>query len=147
MKVVEAPMTSKAHGQPSVGVARAAGARRVAAGAWGAATALGDWTSTWRALRSGACIDNHAQCPVDALSPESRAQALARQAVESLGAVALNADAAVVVGTSKGSIEGWLGGDVSPAGLADVAESVARQVQSCGPRLTVCAACASGLHA
>jgi 3-oxoacyl-[acyl-carrier-protein] synthase II len=147
MKFVEAPMTSKAHGQPSVGVVRAAGARRVAVRAWGAVTVLGDWDATWAGLMSGACIEDHARYPADASSTESRAGALARRAVASLGAVALDADAAVVVGTSKGSIEGWLEGDVSATGLADVADSVSRQVGSRGPRLTVCAACASGLHA
>jgi len=64
-----------------------------------------------------------------------------------------HADLALVVGTSKGPIEEWLGHS-SPAaratdwGLAGVASGVAREMGlGPGPRSTICTACASGLHA
>jgi 3-oxoacyl-[acyl-carrier-protein] synthase II len=59
----------------------------------------------------------------------------------------VSAEAAVVVGTSKGSVEDWLAGAPAPTGLADIAERVATSFGLYGPRLTVSAACASGLHA
>lgn len=66
-------------------------------------------------------------------------------------------DYATVVGTSKGSIESWLAptvkhmaispciaGGPDPTGLADIAAALAK---GDGPRLTISAACASGLIA
>jgi len=53
----------------------------------------------------------------------------------------------VIVGTSKGSVEDWLGGAPAPSGLADIAEHIGNTLRLGGPRLSVSAACASGLLA
>src|SRR5207302_8186491 len=66
---------------------------------------------------------------------------------------------ALVVGTSKGPIERWMTAPpvepyrtnqicANPMGLHEIAESLARELwRGHGPRLTVSAACASGLQA
>ena len=149
MKVVEAPITPKGHGQPSVGVlprrevARVE-ATRVAVRAWSARTAFGDLRTTWDALSAGRFINDHARCD-DVRAPRRCSQLgllVARDA-----ACGLHDGAGVVVGTSKGSVEDWLNGTVSPDGLGDIAGTVATALRLSGPRLTVSAACASGLHA
>jgi 3-oxoacyl-(acyl-carrier-protein) synthase len=61
-------------------------------------------------------------------------------------------DTVLVVGTSKGAVESWLdpdplAGGLLPTGIASIADDVARQLGLSGLRLTVSAACASGLHA
>jgi 3-oxoacyl-[acyl-carrier-protein] synthase II len=134
----------KTHGQPSVGFRRLDEVQRVAIRAWSAHTLFGDLRASWEALLSGRFIDDHARCE-NVRGPRRCAQlarAVARDAARNL-----HDDAALVVGTSKGSVEDWLGGSTSADGLADVARDVADALHLCGPRLTVSAACASGLHA
>jgi 3-oxoacyl-[acyl-carrier-protein] synthase II len=71
-----------------------------------------------------------------------------------MDASSLDRGAAVVVGTSKGTVESWMPGArgtgaacPSPEGLSDVAAALGSRFALRGPRLTVSAACASGLHA
>jgi 3-oxoacyl-[acyl-carrier-protein] synthase II len=139
MKVVEARMTSKARGQPSVGLATP----RVAIRGWRVTTVFGDAGQTWDALLAGRCINDHSR--VEGLDGPWRAKHLV--ALKPLLMQPLDHDAAVVVGTSKGSVEGWLDGYVYPSGLADIAVACSTLPQLRGPRLTVSAACASGLIA
>lgn len=147
MKAVEPPIAPRADAHASAAAAGPRQAPRVAVRGWGAATALGDLAATWSGLLSGRFISDHARCHVNAPPTDSRVLSLARDVVEQLGPCALDEDAAVVIGTSKGSVEQWLSARVSPAGLADIADAVARLVRTRGPRLTLSAACASGLHA
>jgi len=135
---------NKAHGQRSVGLEVPDRAPRVAVRAWSARTAFGDLRATWDALLSGRFIEDHARCE-DVTVPHRCAKLAQRVARDA--AANLDHGAAVVVGTSKGSVEDWLDGAVSSDGLADVARSVAEDLRLRGPRLTVSAACASGLHA
>jgi 3-oxoacyl-[acyl-carrier-protein] synthase II len=134
----------KAHGQPSVGFRRPEKIPRVAIRAWSARTAFGDLRSTWEALLSGRFVNDHTRCE-DVRRPRRCSQLARVIAREAAGH--LHGDAALVVGTSKGSVEDWLDGSVSTDGLADIARDVADALQLRGPRLTVSAACASGLHA
>ena len=143
MRVVEAPIVTQAHGTRSVGFElekETHRASRVALRSWGMITSFGDLRSTWDALLEGRFISDHARC-------EGRVIELARATAAHVAKDRMNSSAALVVGTSKGSVENWLGGHVSPAGLADVAAAVADAADLHGPRLTVSAACASGLHA
>ena len=137
MRVVEAPT---ARG-PTAGVPAA----RVAVRGWSMVTPLGDdLEAQWRRLLEGAFIADHA-------SSGRRAAELAQSAVARLGHHRIDSGAAVVVGTSKGSVENWLepSGDLARrcVGLGDIAAVVAAGCGAGGPRLTVSAACASGLHA
>lgn len=147
MKVVEGPIAPEAHGRRSVGFADPIEWRRVVVRSWGAVTAFGDTGATWQALLSGRSISDHARCEVARTPHESRAQALARNVLERTDLHNLDRDAAVVVGTSKGSVESWIDGDVALAGLGDIAHHVSQVTGTRGPRLTVSAACASGLQA
>jgi 3-oxoacyl-[acyl-carrier-protein] synthase II len=133
----------KAHGQPSVGLVRPRRVPRVAITRWSARTGFGDLRETWEVLLSGRAVNDHARLE-DLEGPGRARQAAVAVARSILG---LAADAAVVVGTSKGSVEDWLAGDVPAAGLGDVAAEVARAMNLQGPRMTVSAACTSGLHA
>ncbi len=57
-------------------------------------------------------------------------------------------ETALLVGTSKGPVEQWLAGDVAREGLAAVASELSVSLgMGMGPRLTLSAACSSGLHA
>jgi 3-oxoacyl-[acyl-carrier-protein] synthase II len=131
-----------------------AGALRVAVGAWDAFTPFGTLDETWDALLSGRFLRDHARFAPAEEGVTPRALELAHHAVGRAGRIGLDSSAAVVVGTSKGTVESWLPGGEEPAharpplpGLADVAESLADRFELRGPRLTVSAACASGLHA
>ena len=131
---------------------------RVAIRAWGAMTAFGDLAQTWDALLAGRFITDHTRAPLGAT--RRRALELALSATHGV-APAVDRDAGLIVGTSKGAIENWIApfADVSPtseddasrspgpAGLGDVADGLAERLRLSGPRLTVSAACASGLHA
>lgn len=146
MRVVEAPIVTKAHGRLSVGFGLDKPcAPRVALRSWGLVTPLGGgvW-STWDALLEGRFIADHAKCGGFAID-------LARASVAQVATDGLRSGAALVVGTSKGSVENWLEppGDVRrrTIGLGDIGAALARQFSLRGPRLTVSAACASGLHA
>jgi 3-oxoacyl-[acyl-carrier-protein] synthase II len=123
-------------------------------------------SSTWHALLRGDHVKTHSRVPINAPAAQSRVTALAllaaRQAIEEARWSQLdNADdrAAVLVGTSKGPVESWLSppqhmevmsyivGGLNPNGIADVAATIGRNFHFTGPRLTLSAACASGLHA
>ena len=118
---------------------------RVAIRATSLHTAFGDADATWGALLAGRCVSDHARS--DAVTGPCRAARLAERVARQAAAGGVDPEAAVVVGTSKGSVEAWLMGVVSPAGLADITARVADALSLRGPRLTVSAACASGLHA
>ena len=126
-------------------------------------------TATWDRLRAGGYIDTHARCPVETLG--SRVMALAElAAADCLASVpgwtpAATADerTALVVATSRGPADDWADAAArSPArdppaafrqpsatfGLSAVTDALARTIgHGFGPRLTLSAACASGLHA
>jgi 3-oxoacyl-(acyl-carrier-protein) synthase len=127
---------------------------RVAITSWAARTAFGDLAETWRRLLQGHAIDDHAR--LTDCGETERAVALARAVTSKL---TVNADAAVIVGTSKGSIEEWFhpppvtstsdkpASGLRASGLADIAAALATDLDTRGPLLTLSAACASGLHA
>jgi 3-oxoacyl-[acyl-carrier-protein] synthase II len=155
---------SKAHGRPSVGFGALHDARehtvpRVEIASWSAVTPIARGDGLWRALLSGAHITDHARCFPDERIPKPRAVSLACRAAEPLVRGGLDPDAAVVVGTSKGTVEHWIadasevgvGADapvgLPTSGLSDIANTLASRFALRGPRLTVSAACASGLHA
>lgn len=117
---------------------------------------------TWKSLLAGGFIRAHSPIPLprgDERQPRVNQLAIhaARQAVRDAGwtAADLASDrTALVVGTSKGPIESWITpalqllGQDNVYGLADVATDVARDLSfGRGARLTVSAACATGLHA
>ena len=123
----------------------------------GLVTPLGDSAATtWESLLGGRFITDHSKVNLEPPAGISRVSNLAiraaREAVRDVSASSLR-DAAIVVGTSKGPVEDWLGARESEApaepgfGLAQVATDVARECQIFGPRLTISTACASGLHA
>src|SRR5438045_1563265 len=95
----------------------------------GLVTALGDSaTATWASLLAGRYISDHAKVPFESPSGHSRVSSLAiraaREAVQSADVASLR-DAALVVGTSKGPVENWIGEGGAPAesdwGLAGIA--------------------------
>jgi 3-oxoacyl-[acyl-carrier-protein] synthase II len=117
----------------------------------GLVTPLGNTADeTWNALLAGRFITTHARCPLDRTSPDRvhrLAVAAAREAVE---------DAhwndrpggALVVGTSKGSVDRWLAAPPVDSFLESTALAVRASLPLLdGPSLTLSAACASGLHA
>jgi 3-oxoacyl-[acyl-carrier-protein] synthase II len=137
----------------------------------GLATPLGlTLLETWQSLCGGGAIRQHARLTLPS-HPAGRpgrfpavAEAVAREAMAS--AAWGNADgAALVLGTSKGPVEDWMarlpnagppaGGphppesadDLPGFGLSEPATGLARRIRLSGPRLTLSAACASGLHA
>ncbi len=119
---------------------------------------------TWQALLAGQSIRDHSRARLDHSTSTPRATALAMQAADEAIAHAgwriAGEPIALIVGTSKGPIESWItppppskSDKVKAAGrcdygLAEVAADVAEHLGlAAGPRLTVSAACASGLHA
>lgn len=113
----------------------------------------------WDALLSGRYITDHSKIPLETCETIPRVSQLAiRAAREALGSKANwsnDQETALVVGTSKGPVEDWLKppsrlsdlkGPVD-FGLAGLATGLAHNLGLIGPRLTVSAACASGLHA
>lgn len=143
---------------------------RVVVAGQGLVTALGTSASqTWEAILAGRAIDTHSSAPCESRANEPRVTTLAthaaREAIVSAGwsrHELSREPVAIIVGTSKGPVETWLtapplhissspyvsaGGD-NGFGLAGVCEAVAQEVGAGeGPRLTLSAACASGLHA
>ena len=114
---------------------------------------------TWQALLAGRYIQDHAKIPLEFPAGLPRVSHLAlRAAREAIGQAGCNDPAqidAVVLATSKGPIESWLD---APAGFSDVvilgryglsqpATDVANALGVASPRLTISAACASGLCA
>jgi 3-oxoacyl-[acyl-carrier-protein] synthase II len=134
---------AKARGEPSAGTGRSRCVPRVAVRKWSARTVFGDLGETWDALLSGRHISDHARIP--GVTGTGRLKQAAAMRV--MLADGIDPDAALVVGTSKGSVEDWLNGHVWPTGLADVAAAITALNCLRGPRLTVSAACASGLLA
>ena len=154
----------RAHARPSAGFAvdamHAASppAPLVAIESWSVTTVLGrGLLGTYRRLLDGDCIADHTRV-ADVRAP-GRAAALARFVAGQLTCAGFSSGAAVVVGTSKGSVEDWFDpppvtstsdnphGGLSVSGLGDIAAAVSRACRTNGPVLTVSAACASGLHA
>jgi 3-oxoacyl-[acyl-carrier-protein] synthase II len=140
----------------------------------GLLTPLGNLEQTWSALHAGRAITGSGVVDSDAAGVPIRpmpadhptprifhlALAAARQACASIPADILHdPDTALVVGTSKGPMDCWITplphmstatyviGGLQPAGLGDLASSLAGELGIRGPRLTYCGACASGLHA
>ena len=141
-------------GQPSAAVRAppdhpASRTPRVTITSWSAVTPIAEPGSFWGALLSGVHVTDHARCFPDDVIPPPRATALALRAAERTVPAHLDPQTAVVVGTSKGTVEHWLGDarGLRASGLADTADGVATRFALNGPRLTVSAACASGLHA
>jgi 3-oxoacyl-[acyl-carrier-protein] synthase II len=115
---------------------------------------------TWDALLAGRYITDHARVPLTFPDNQPRVSHLAiraaREAIASTRWGSLNdRSTALVVGTSKGPVEEWL---KCPSGLSDQkswvdfglagpASDIAHALGLVGPRLTISAACASGLHA
>jgi len=125
----------------------------------GLITALGrSVKETWAALLDGKFIRDHTRAKTQR---EPRIQEIAfcaaREALNDSGwspNVIGDAGTALVVGTSKGPIESWMTAPPQDAyrtkqiGLHEIAESLAREFRfGYGPRATLSAACASGLHA
>jgi 3-oxoacyl-[acyl-carrier-protein] synthase II len=137
----------------------------------GLVTPLGvDAERTWDRLLGGAYVGDHCRAAGgwDRKSERARAAEMAirvaREAVAQAGWGAADDDAsctAIVVGTSKGTIERWVGrakhmsrgacvagGMLEPAGLGDIAALLGSEPGfAASPRLTVSGACASGLLA
>jgi 3-oxoacyl-[acyl-carrier-protein] synthase II len=124
----------------------------------GVVTPLGNSADeTWRALLEGHSILDHARVNLAEPVECSRASRLAlRAAREAMShakwgeRVTRASDTALIVGTSKGSIEDWTtaGRTQTCDGLSEIANDLARHCKFArGPRLTLSAACASGLHA
>jgi 3-oxoacyl-[acyl-carrier-protein] synthase II len=147
-----------------------AAAPRVAISGYGLITPLGGLApATWDAIVAGQFVVDHALAPLADRADHLRVVTLARHAArEAVASAGWSRDeledetTAVIVGTSKGPVESWLNAppeDMSSStyeaagaddvfGLASVCDAVAREVGAgFGPRLTLSAACASGLHA
>lgn len=129
---------------------------RVAIAGWAALTIFGDHASGWDGLVGGSRINDHTRATW--FGRDDRASRLAHGVALQLYGAGIDRDAAVVVGTSKGTVEEWLGPPppttsdnsrrgVRAEGLADLAADLGLWLGGRGPRLTVSAACASGLHA
>jgi 3-oxoacyl-[acyl-carrier-protein] synthase II len=127
----------------------------------GLITPLGRSTSaTFDALLAGRCISTHTRLEAAKCGDLPRVVSLAIEAADEAIAQARwgsqASNAAVVACTSKGSVEAWLNPpmarsfgpyDVPCFGLADLSVRLARHIGSAdAPRLTLSAACASGLH-
>jgi 3-oxoacyl-[acyl-carrier-protein] synthase II len=116
---------------------------------------------TWSALMEGRFIRDHARVKLPSPQHEDRATATAihaaREAIAQAGwtqPVLSSDDTALVVATSKGPVESWIGSPVTRAsspcrfGLGGIATWLAESIGlGRGARLTLSAACASGLHA
>lgn len=131
---------------------------RICITGWGLATALGATApATWEALLAGRFIADHAAVAASESTGKGEARAATTAAMvarQAIAHAAWDADiladdgTALVVGTSKGPVLDWLAGHLEPPGLGQVAQSLATHLKmGCGPRLTLSAACASGLHA
>lgn len=137
---------------------------------WGLVSPLGvDAGSTWDALLAGKFICDHATAALPREGGRSRTSQLAlRAAREAVAGAGWSGEqisddqTALVVGTSKGPVELWLNalpphmsivpyveaGRSDSFGLAQIATDLATEMRlGRGPKLTLSAACASGLHA
>jgi 3-oxoacyl-[acyl-carrier-protein] synthase II len=134
-------------------------------------------SQTWASLLSGASIRNHARIDLDQPDDHPRVTQLALRAAHEAVAQArwrqrstASDSTAIIVATSKGPVESWIAPPppstsdkpstrvdshpakpamVSPVyGLASIATTLANEFDlQDAPRLTLSAACASGLHA
>jgi len=119
----------------------------------GLISALGNSADeTWGQLVRGEFISDHSMVNKQ-WGCQSRVVGLALDAArEAAGEAGWNDEeirsAGLVVGTSKGAIVDWIENGSCGAGVGDVAFEVARELGiGFGPRLTISAACASGLLA
>jgi 3-oxoacyl-[acyl-carrier-protein] synthase II len=119
----------------------------------GLVTPLGNSVSqTWDTLLAGGAIGDHAR--VAGITGSDRcvqiALAAAEEAVQNAGwsREFLSSDRTILIAaTSKGPIESWLAGFVDPRGVGQIASEVADGLgMVSSPRLTLSAACATGLH-
>lgn len=124
----------------------------------GLVTPLGNCADeTWHALVAGQSIADHTRVNLDDPVECSRVTRLAlRASREALSRARWDQmhtrhDAtALVVGTSKGTIEDWTTAArvATGLGLSEIAHDIATSCEfGNGPRITLSAACASGLHA
>jgi 3-oxoacyl-[acyl-carrier-protein] synthase II len=139
----------------------------------GLITPLGNGVrQTWRALMEGKFIRDHARCSTgfQHVAGEARAgspwyemprvvrlaHAAALEAIQQAqwsAQTLSDPSTALLIGTSKGPIESWLGGAFGAHrddafGLAELGTTLAPTLHfGAGPILTYSAACASGLHA
>jgi 3-oxoacyl-[acyl-carrier-protein] synthase II len=143
---------------------------RVAIAGYGLITPLGGLAApTWDAIVAERFILDHGRVALADRADEPRVLTLAlhaaREAVASSGWLRNDPEdetTAIIVGTSKGPVETWMNapplhmlnstyeaaGADDVFGLASVCDAVARELGAgFGPRLTLSAACASGLHA
>jgi 3-oxoacyl-[acyl-carrier-protein] synthase II len=107
---------------------------------------------TWSALLAGQFIRDHAALRDRRI--ENFATDCAKEAIAQAGwspEILSDPSTALIVGTSKGPVKNWL---ISPPqanvnfGLAELATNIAAAIgHSLGPRATLSAACASGIHA
>jgi 3-oxoacyl-[acyl-carrier-protein] synthase II len=117
--------------------------------------------STWQALLAGRSIRDHARVADIGAAPdalpfgaqlnnpfsESRVYQIARRAalIAARGSAGIDA---LVVGTSKGEADAWIALSSLPlAGIGNLAALLGADLEIRGPRLTISAACASGLQA
>jgi len=123
----------------------------------GAVTPLGrDLSETWSALIEGRRIVDLSRAQSPDMPSVARVSALAiRSAEQAISAAGWSRgdlasdDVALIVGTSKGPVDAWLAHSFSTSsyGLDCVARDVAAHLRlGTGPRLTVAAACSSGLQ-
>jgi 3-oxoacyl-[acyl-carrier-protein] synthase II len=118
----------------------------------------GSAQQSWSNLLAGHFIRDHARVLLQSAGP-SRVQQLgliaAREALTQAGWSARelgDPQTALCVGTSKGPVESWLNenqiGQRQGFGLAELGAGLARELgHGFGPRSTLSAACASGIHA
>lgn len=110
----------------------------------GLLTPLGPTTAaTWSALLQGRHVRNHR---ADSRTIYASAINVVRQAMTAARWSDAES-AAVVIGTSKGTVRDWLRGSTTAVGISELAERIAHELHADGPRLTYSAACASSLHA
>ncbi len=112
--------------------------------------------SSWRGLLDGRFILDSGRVDQEAHADEPRVNLLALRAAEQALSEAKwsgeeRSSAALLVGTSKGPVESWIGASACNSitrGISDTASCLADKLGfSTGPRRTLSAACASGLHA
>ncbi|HEY7090194.1 MAG TPA: beta-ketoacyl synthase N-terminal-like domain-containing protein [Tepidisphaeraceae bacterium] len=113
---------------------------------------------TWSSLLAGQFIRDHARVPLQS-ARQSRVHRLgltaAREAIAQAGWSDFELSdprTALTIGTSKGPVESWLNGDpigsIHDFGLSELSAGLARELgHGAGPRSTLSAACASGIHA
>jgi len=118
----------------------------------GLISVLGNCQESWGGLIRGEFVSDHSKVKKE--WPENRVVGLsldaAREAIGDAGWTREEtSSAALAVGTSKGKILEWIGSTKADcAGVGAVAEELADELGiKSGPRLTVSAACASGLLA